>query len=132
MGGVEQKMRRSERRRAPRYTCAVDLEMEWGSALLRGRIRNISASGMFIESADPLWIGAGFSARIAAARSIRVNCSVRRIEPGKGMGVAVTVPESGSHEDFQAFLQSFSESDLPDDSSGGPQGSPPPGSPSGP
>ena len=64
MSSGEQTTRRLERRRAARFNCALDLEMEWGSTLLRGRVRDISASGAFVELPDPLWVGAGFSARL--------------------------------------------------------------------
>src|SRR5881296_1356517 len=56
--------RRLERRWATRYSFRADLEIEWGSAVLRGSTRDISASGMFIEAVDPLWVGAGFTARL--------------------------------------------------------------------
>jgi len=50
--------RRLERRWATRYSFRADLEIEWGSAVLRGSTRDISTSGMFIEAVDPLWVGA--------------------------------------------------------------------------
>ena len=46
--------RRLERRWAPRYSFRADLEIEWGSAVLRANTRDISANGMFIESLDTL------------------------------------------------------------------------------
>jgi PilZ domain-containing protein len=99
--------RRSERRWAPRYNYRTDLEIEWGSAVLRARTRDISSNGMFIESTDPLWVGAGFTARIGAERPVKVDCFVRRVEPGLGMGVAVTVAEE--HRDrFQDLLSHVS------------------------
>jgi len=48
MGNGEQDSRQLERRRAARFPCRLDLEMEWGSAVLRGRIRDLSANGAFI------------------------------------------------------------------------------------
>src|ERR1700722_13041756 len=85
--------RRSERRWAPRFDYRTDLEIEWGSAVLRARTRDISSNGMFIESTDPLWVGAGFTAHIGADRPVKVDCFVKRVEPGLGMGVSVNVPE---------------------------------------
>jgi PilZ domain-containing protein len=95
--------RRLERRWAPRYDFRTDLQIEWGSALLRARTRDISSNGMFIESADPLWVGAGFTAHIGADRSVKVDCFVKRVEPGLGMGVSVTVPEE-HRQRFQDLL----------------------------
>ncbi len=108
MGSGDQPARRIERRWAPRYTFRAGLEIEWGSAVLRGSTRDISASGMFIEAADPLWVGAGFTARIALARPVKLDCFVKRIEPGRGMGVSVAVSESESQKLYEDLLSSLS------------------------
>jgi len=104
MTSVEHPPRRLERRWAPRYSFRAELEIEWGSALLRARTRDISANGMFIESTDPLWVGAGFTARLALDnRPVQMDCSVKRVEPGRGM--AVTVSVSGEqHKRFEEEL----------------------------
>src|SRR4029077_9181126 len=99
--------RRLERRWAPRYSFRTDLEIEWGSALLRARTRDISSNGMFIESTDPLWVGAGFTAHIGNERRVKVDCFVKRVEPGLGMGVSVTVPEDQRHI-YQELLSKVS------------------------
>jgi hypothetical protein len=103
--------RRLERRWAPRYSFHADLEIEWGSALIRGRTRDISSNGMFIESNDPLWVGAGFTARLGLEKPVKVDCFVKRVEPGRGMGVAVTVPEE-QQQRYRELLSSLS-SNLP-------------------
>lgn len=102
--------RRLERRWAPRYEFRADLEIEWGSTVLRASTRDISSSGMFIEASDPLWIGAGFSARLNIDRPVRLDCFVKRIEPGRGMGVSVAHPESESQQLYQNLLSSLSKS----------------------
>ncbi|HXL22488.1 MAG TPA: PilZ domain-containing protein [Candidatus Dormibacteraeota bacterium] len=102
--------RRSERRWAPRYEFRADLEIEWGSAVLRASVRDISANGMFIESADTLWVGAGFTAKIALDRPVKVDCFVKRVEPGRGMGVVVAVSESDNQKRYQDLLASLSSS----------------------
>lgn len=103
-----EQVRRLERRRARRFPFVAELEMEWGSVVLRGRTRDLSTSGMFIESSDPLWVGAGFAARLSLDEPIRVDCSVKRIEPGRGMGVSVTLPEEESRIRYFAFLRQLS------------------------
>jgi hypothetical protein len=108
MGSGDHPARRTDRRWAPRYSFRADLEIEWGSALLRGSTRDISASGMFIEAVDPLWVGAGFTARLGLERPVRLDCSVKRIEPGRGMGVSVSVSESESQKLFEDLLSSLS------------------------
>ena len=110
MSGGDQP-RRLERRWAPRYNYRTDLEIEWGSAVLRARTRDISSNGMFIESTDPLWVGAGFTARIGADMPVKVDCFVKRVEPGLGMGVAVVVPEE-HREKFQSLLSQVSTKRL--------------------
>lgn len=111
MGNGELTERNLERRRMPRFACSVELEMEWGSARLHGRIRDASATGMFIESADPLWVGAGFRAWLALDQPVQVDCFVRRIEPGRGMGVSVALPEDQPRQHYQQFVQALARSE---------------------
>jgi hypothetical protein len=112
MGSADHPARRLERRWAPRYSFRADLEIEWGSAVLRASTRDISANGMFIEAVDPLWIGAGFTARLNLERPVKLDCFVKRIEPGYGMGVSVAVAESESQKVFQALLSTLSGSEA--------------------
>lgn len=101
--------RRPERRRAPRYPYQASLEIEWGSARLKARTRDISDSGMFIESEDVLWVGAGFRARLVAERPVWLECSVKRVEPGLGMGVTVAHSEDQSIQHYQELLAKLSQ-----------------------
>src|SRR5215475_16173190 len=107
MGIGDPSSRRLERRWAPRYTFRTELDIEWGSAVLRASTRDISASGMFIESADPLWIGAGFSASLQLDHPVRVDCRVRRVEPGLGMGVSVSLPQE-EQQSYQELISKLS------------------------
>src|SRR2546426_7756836 len=66
--------------------------MEWGSAVIRGSVIDISAEGMRIEIADPLWVGARFSAMLALEPPLRMECVVRRGEAGGGMGGFLGAP----------------------------------------
>jgi hypothetical protein len=95
--------RRTERRKSPRFRYQAPVEIEWGSARLRARTRDISASGMFIESEDVLWVGAGFRARLAMERPLYVECWVKRVEPGRGMGVTVELQDEQSRH-FQDLV----------------------------
>jgi hypothetical protein len=108
MGSGDQSARRSDRRWAPRYSFRANLEIEWGSAVLRASTRDISSNGMFIESVDPLWIGAGFTAHLVLDRPVKVDCSVKRIEPGRGMGVSVTLSDGQHEQRYQDLLASLS------------------------
>jgi hypothetical protein len=100
--------RAKERRRAPRYQYQASLEIEWGSARLKGRTRDISAGGMFIESEDVLWVGAGFRACLVAERALWLDCSVKRVEPGYGMGVTFALHENQSQQHFADLLSKLS------------------------
>lgn len=108
MGNGDHSSRRNERRWAQRYSFRASLEIEWGSAVLRASTRDISSNGMFIESVDPLWIGAGFTAHLVLDRPVKVDCSVKRIEPGLGMGVSVTLSEGQHKQRYQDLLASLS------------------------
>jgi hypothetical protein len=104
MNSREIESRQSDRRRAPRYRYQAEVEIEWGSARLNARTRDVSAGGMFIESEDVLWVGAGFRARLTAEDPCWLDCSVRRVEPGFGMGVTVEVREEQSQQHYANLL----------------------------
>lgn len=108
MGSGDQPSRRLEQRRPPRYPFRADLEIEWGSTVLRGNTRDVSANGMFIEVPDTLWVGAGFTARLNLSRTVKLHCLVKRIEPGRGMGVTVAAPEAESEELYRELVSSLS------------------------
>ena len=110
MSNGELEARRTERRKAPRFQYQAPVEIEWGSARLRARTRDISASGMFLESDDVLWVGAGFRARLAVDRPVYMECSVKRVEPGRGMGVTVALQDEQSRQ-FQDLLARLADTD---------------------
>src|SRR2546427_10329490 len=94
----------TERRRSTRYPFGAVLEMEWGSAVLLGRVLDISAEGMRIEIADPLWVGAKFSAVLALEPPLRMECVVRRVGPGGGMGGSLVTPGAQGRARLGALL----------------------------
>src|SRR5216110_3592601 len=108
MGNGDQGIRRFERRWAPRFRHHADLEIEWGSAVLRASTRDVSSNGMFIESVDPLWVGAGFTACLQLDRLVKVVCFVKRVEPGRGMGVSVSFPDQ-QQETYQQLISTLSQ-----------------------
>ena len=93
-----------ELRRAPRYRYQASLEIEWGSARLRAHTRDISAGGMFVEAEDVLWVGAAFRARLITEKPCWLECSVKRVEPGLGMGVTVELREDQSQRHYRNLL----------------------------
>jgi len=108
MGIGDLSSRRLERRWAPRYDFRVNLDIEWGSAVLRATTRDVSTNGMFIESIDPLWVGAGFTANLQLEQPVKVTCFVKRVEPGRGMGVSVSLPDE-QREPYQQLISRLSQ-----------------------
>ena len=108
MGISDQTSRRLERRWAPRYDFRATLDIEWGSAVLRANTRDVSSNGMFIESVDPLWVGAGFTASLQLDHPVKVVCFVKRVEPGRGMGVTVSFPDQ-QQETYQQLISRLSQ-----------------------
>ena len=77
----------SDRRQFDRRKFMATLEIEWGSSVLVGVVRDIGPQGLFVLMTQPLWIGASFSARLMLNPPLDLKCTVRRVEPGTGMGV---------------------------------------------
>ncbi|MGH9710200.1 MAG: PilZ domain-containing protein [Candidatus Acidiferrales bacterium] len=83
-------MKESERRRHARYPCKAQVKITWGEVTLDAVLRDISASGMYLETHEPLWARAEFSARVLLPEMLLVECIVRRVDVGKGMVVEFT------------------------------------------
>lgn len=77
----------SERRRFTRYGFQVDVDIEFDGKTFRAFVSDISADGMFVVAANPLWVGAVFIARLHIADPFRAKCVVKRVMVGRGMGV---------------------------------------------
>jgi len=99
----------NERRRFHRKKFRGKLEIEWGSAILTGEVRDIAPGGLFVEISPPLWIGAEFRARLLLKPVILLNCTVVRVEPGKGIGVKMEVIEESAKTQMEVLLMSLSE-----------------------
>ena len=92
-----------ERRRSPRHLLKADVEIEWGSTTLQASVNAIGGTGMFIESNNPLWVGAEFRARVLLEQPLEVNCVVRRVVSVVGMGVEFV----GLTEEARARVESL-------------------------
>ena len=92
------------RRASPRYQFQVDIELEWRSKTVWGRVRNISREGMFIELDDAPEPGSTFSGNLSLNVPLRVICLVRRIVPQYGVGVSFAIPEVVDKRRFEALL----------------------------
>lgn len=98
-----------ERRKHPRYPLQADVELQWGFESLPALATDISMGGMFIATTNPLWIGASFTARLLLGEPITLNCTVRRVLPGKGMGVLFTEVTGEQQARLADLIQKISE-----------------------
>jgi len=62
-----------ERRRYPRYGFQADVDIEFEGKAFRAFLTDISADGMFVVAANPLWVGAEFVARLHIADPLRIK-----------------------------------------------------------
>jgi hypothetical protein len=99
--------RGAERRLARRIAFDAPLEIEWGSSTLGGRVSEISANGMFVQIDQPLWVGARFEARLGVKPPLLLQCVVRRVAPGQGMGVSFEIAEVTGLERLEALVASL-------------------------
>ena len=63
----------------------------------------MSRNGLFIELAEPPGFGAHFTANLALNVPLQLHCVVRRVVPGRGIGVSLAVPAE-SKKRFEALL----------------------------
>ena len=102
-------MTQPERRRFPRYPFQSDVQIQWGFETLSALVTDVSLGGMFIATNNPLWVGASFTARIQLGEPLPLNCVVRRVLPGKGMGVLfVDVPDAVRAQ-LESLIKTVSE-----------------------
>jgi len=95
------------RREFARYHFQVPAEIAWQSRKIWGRVTDVSRGGLFIEMTDPPCLGAHFVLNVALNVPLRINCIVRRVVAGRGIGVEINVPEQ-SRKRFQALLLALS------------------------
>ena len=81
-------MRILERRKYPRYGFQSDVELLIGSDVQAAFITDLSMGGMFIATTTPLHVGTACTARILLDPPLLLSCVVRRVIPGRGMGVS--------------------------------------------
>jgi PilZ domain-containing protein len=98
---------KAERRQFQRRKYRGKLEMEWGSIVLTGDVRDLAPGGLFVELVPPLWVGAAFRARLMVNPALLLDCTVVRVEPGKGMGVTFVVVKESGKPQLDALLQSL-------------------------
>ena len=101
---LEKVVVKSERRTFQRKKFRGMLEMEWGSAMLSGIVRDIGPGGLFVEVSPPLWVGARFRARLMVKPILALDCTVVRVEPGAGIAVVFEIPEEAGRAQLEKLL----------------------------
>ncbi len=94
----------AERRQVTRFSLQAEIEIEWGSSTITGQALDISVGGMFIIPSTSLWIGARFAANLLTDPPIKMECTVVRAEPGRGIGVKMILIGDGAAEQLQKLL----------------------------
>lgn len=104
---LEERAVRTERRHYQRKRFRGNIEIEWGSTVLNGEVRDIGPRGLFVELVPPLWLGATFRARLIVNPVLSLNCTVARVEPGKGIAVIFEVSEESGKVQLETLLLSL-------------------------
>ena len=78
-----------------------------GKNMKNSRVRNIGREGALIEMTSPLSIGTAFTAQLAFKPSVLIKCVVRRVEPGRGIGVSIIAPGAEGRKRLAAFLDTL-------------------------
>ena len=100
-------MRFSERRKFPRYGFQSDVEIVLGSETRRAFITDISMGGMFVITDTPLLVGSPCGVRQLFTPSLELDCIVRRVIPGRGMGVEIRQPSDVARVRLERLLTSL-------------------------
>lgn len=94
----------AERRQFNRRKIEATIEIEWGSSTLTAAVRDIGPAGLFVELTPSLWVGATFFGRLALDPPLRLNCTVCRVEPGKGFAVTFELLEENGKDQLERLL----------------------------
>lgn len=104
---VEETATPVERRQFIRRKYRGSIEIEWGSTVLMGVVRDIGPRGLFVEITPPLWIGATFRARLNLHPALSLDCTVVRVEPGTGIGVMFRASDDDGGARMEKLLESL-------------------------
>ena len=107
-----------EQRASVRYELGIRVEVESNGWKLWGRVRNLSRTGLFIELPAGVPVPEEtFQARLALHKPLQVECAVRRVVPGQGIGVSIDIPDRIAELRYAALLVALSLAALPEDDS---------------
>src|ERR1700753_2504626 len=95
--------------RPQRFKFEVAIQIEWGSIKIEANVIDVSATGLYISMANPLWVGATFAADLMLDPPLRTYCTVSRVDPRKGMAVRVLFPGEQDDTRFAHLMQELTE-----------------------
>lgn len=98
---------RTERRHAQRRKYRGNIEIDWGSTVLKAKVRDIGPGGLFAELVPPLWVGATFHARLQTSPVLQLECTVARVEPSRGIAVIFKISDEDGKARLESLLQSL-------------------------
>jgi len=99
--------KRTDRRQFNRKQFRGKLEIEWGSTTLAGTVLDIGPGGLFVELTPPLWVGATFRAHLILNPILELDCTVRRVEPGRGIALSFGELEASGKAQLELLLASL-------------------------
>lgn len=95
-----------DRREYRRANYSAPVEIQWGSSTEQGSTSDVSMGGMMVEMKNPLWLGAEFRARVTLGETpFEVDCVVKRILAGRGMGVEFVSMKAADRERLRKLLE---------------------------
>jgi hypothetical protein len=100
----------TERRIETRYPFQAEVEIEWGSSTITGQAQDISRGGLFIIPSTTLWIGARFAASLFTDPPIKIECTVVRADPGRGIGVTMVLSDDNAAIQLHELLKNLDSS----------------------
>lgn len=93
--------------RPPRYKLNIPIQIQWVSATLKASVTSISANGLFIETVNPLYVGATFSAYLMHDPPLQLYCTVSRIDQSRGMAVRVAFANRENETRFTKLVENI-------------------------
>src|SRR5712671_698233 len=94
--------------RPQRFRFRSWIKIQADSGTLQASVSGISANGLFIETVNPLSVGATFSANLMIDPPLEMHCTVARIDPSLGMAVRIAFATREYEERFTKLVEKVS------------------------
>jgi hypothetical protein len=94
--------------RPQRFRFRSWINIQADSGTLQASVSGISANGLFIETVNPLSVGATFSANLMIDPPLEMYCTVTRIDPSLGMAVRIAFATKEYEDRFTKLVEKVS------------------------